>query len=225
VQINTTFTAFNQGDMEALVKLSRELDCPIRTTAYTFPPVRNGHEICSGCLSPEEQGRLNAAFEVLSSTPAGRAAKRKLLQSVADAAEADQPTPAGKGNAEPHRMGCMAGRGSFWMTWDGCMLPCGMLGDHGAARGNFGEQWAEVRRLTEDVCLPMTCKGCAYKRLCPSCAAVCYAKNGSTEAIVPEMCRYVKTYVETYLQRVAAEPTISDQTADQGEMNDPFLCH
>ncbi len=224
VQINTTFTAFNKGDMEALVDLAQELDCPIRTTAYTFPPVRNGHEVCTGCLTPEEQGELNAAFEVLSSTPVGRQAKRTLLQGVADAAEAARASDAAS-DSEPHSMGCMAGRGSFWMTWDGCMLPCGMLGDHRAARGSFGEQWDEIRRLTQDVRLPAVCKGCAYKRLCPSCAAVCYAKNDSTETVVPEMCRYVKTYVDTYLQRVSAEPTIPDQRADQGDMNHPFLCH
>lgn len=241
VQINTTFTAFNKGDMEALIALGRELDCPIRTTAYTFPPVRNGHELCSGCLSPEEQGRLNAAFEDLSSTPSGRESKRKLLQDVADAAQATEtaepvpinqtaettePTqtaqaPDSAAATEPHRMGCMAGRGSFWMTWDGCMLPCGMMGDHRAARGGFREQWDEVRRMTEDVCLPMACKTCAYKRLCPSCAAVCYAKNRDTEAVVPEMCRYVKTYVDTFLQRVSADPTVSH---DPGDVNDPFVC-
>ncbi len=223
VQINTTFTAFNAGDMEALVALGRELDCPIRTTAYTFPPVRNGHELCSGCLSPEEQGRLNAVFEELSSTLAGRESKRKLLQRAADAAQNAEAFVC-TADSEPYPMSCMAGRGSFWMTWDGCMLPCGMMGDHRAARGSFGEQWAEVRRMTEDVRLPAVCKSCAYRKLCPSCAAVCYARNGSTEAMVPEMCRYVKTYVQTYLQRVSPDSTAADQGAFQGDMNDPFVC-
>ena len=200
------------------------MDCPIRTTAYTFPPVRNGHELCSGCLSPEEQGRLNAVFEELSSAPAAREAKRKLLQRVADAALAEPTDPHGTADAEPYPMSCMAGRGSFWMTWDGCMLPCGMMGEHRALRGRFAEQWDTVRRMTEDVRLPTACKYCAYRKLCPSCAAVCYAKNGRTDAMVPEMCRYVKTYVETYLERVSADPSVTDEMADQGGRSDPFLC-
>ena len=65
VTINTTFTTYNEKDIEELVLFAKNENIPIRTAAYVFPKVRNGNEKQTVTLSIEEHARLNARFEYL----------------------------------------------------------------------------------------------------------------------------------------------------------------
>ncbi len=228
VNINTTFTTCNEGDMEALVRWAQERKLPIRTAGFTFPPARNGHAPCDVCLTPEEQGRLNARFEFLTATDEHRAERRayfvRCRELESQAASDASPLP-----AEGRAPGCMAGRGAFWMAWNGDMYPCGMLSAYVAQGQDFAAMWAEVVNMTSTIRLPAACRDCVYRKLCPSCAAVTYTVNGDTTACVDAMCRYIKTFADTFVRLVdeAGETHLSTlPTADGGEQEpyDPFTC-
>ena len=228
VIINTTFTACNAKDMEALVAFAQEVGAPIRTAAYTFPSVRNGHEDCGICLSSEEQGRLNARFEYLTSTPQQRATKAAFLRKAMEAEEARVK------DILPERgspLGCMAGRGQFWMAWNGEMYPCGMLSDHAVSldreHPDFAAMWETTHKRTETVFMPPACTKCALRRVCPSCAAVTHSNHGDTEKLVEDMCTYTKTYITTFLGLMEAEGNTvaaDTDTAVRGDDMEPFVC-
>ena len=220
VSINTTFTKCNQGDMEALVAYASEQKLPIRTASYTFPPVRNGHETCDVYLSPEEQGNLNARFEYLSCNAEQRASKAAYYRQVTEQAATEEPR-ALPARGDPSL--CMAGRGLFWLAWNGEMYPCGMLSDFAAPAGDFQEQWRQVRDMTETIYLPAACKDCAYKKVCPSCAAVTHSAMGDPSILEEGVCRYIKTFVRTFLELAEnSDPTTPSGTND-GD-TDPFVC-
>ena len=225
VIINTTFTARNAKDMEALVAFAKEVGVPIRTAAYTVPPVRNGHEDCGICLSSEEQGRLNARFEYLTSTPQQRATKAAFLRKAMEAEEARVkdilPT-----RGDP--LGCMAGRGQFWMAWNGEMYPCGMLSDYAVKPSeggmDFADMWRQTHTRTEAIYLPAACAECALRRVCPSCAAVTHSNHGDTAKPVEGMCTYTKTYVNTFLELMDTMGDGGEVTVAEGGDVDPFVC-
>lgn len=225
VVINTTFTACNAKDMEALAAFAKEVGVPIRTAAYTFPSVRNGHEDCGICLSSEEQGRLNARFEYLTSTPQQRATKAAFLRKAMEAEEARirEPLPT---RGDP--LGCMAGRGQFWMAWNGEMYPCGMLSDYAVkpAEGgmDFADMWRQIHTRTEAIYLPAACAECALRRVCPSCAAVTHSNHGDTEKLVEGMCVYTKTYIRTFLELADTADEDGEATAVERGDVDPFVC-
>lgn len=225
VVINTTFTARNAKDMEALVAFAKEVGAPIRTAAYTFPPVRNQHEDSRISLTAEEQGRLNARFEYLTSTPQQRATKAAFLRKAMEAEEARVkdilPT-----RGDP--LGCMAGRGQFWMAWNGEMYPCGMLSDYAVKPSeggmDFADMWRQTHTRTETIYLPAACVECALRRVCPSCAAVTHSNHGDTAKPVEGMCTYTKTYVNTFLELMDTVGDGGEVTATERGDVDPFVC-
>ncbi len=224
VIINTTFTTVNSKDMEALVRFAKEVDAPIRTAAYTFPPVRNGHEDSRICLTSEEQGRLNARFEFLTSTAEQRASKAGYLRQCLEAEQArSKDTLPERGRATA----CLAGRGLFWMAWNGEMYPCGMLSDYAVKPSrpgmDFASMWLETHTRTETIYLPPACSECALRRVCPSCAAVTRSNHGDTAMLVEGMCAYTKTYLQTFLELMEQDGGTAPDGVN-GEDMDPFVC-
>ena len=55
---------------------------------------------------------------------------------------------------------CRAGKSNFWVTWDGKMLPCGMLPDEGVdlARTGFAEAWKHITEKVSCIRLPGSAK-------------------------------------------------------------------
>jgi radical SAM protein with 4Fe4S-binding SPASM domain len=225
VIINTTFTTCNAADMEALVAFAHEVGAPIRTAAYTFPPVRNQHEDSRIALNAEEQGVQNARFEYLTSTAQQRRTKENYLRKVLEAEEARVKEPL------PERgipSGCMAGRGQFWMAWNGEMYPCGMLSDYAVKPSeggmDFADMWRQIRTRTETIYLPAACMDCALRKVCPSCAAVTQSNHGDTAKLVEGMCTYTKTYINTFLELMDTVGDGGEVTIAEGGDVDPFVC-
>ena len=228
VIINTTFTTRNLDDMEALIAFAQEVGAPIRTAAYTFPPVRNQHEDSRIALNAEEQGVLNARFEYLTSTAQQRSSKENYLRKALEAEEMRIKGPLPEcGNPS----GCLAGRGLFWIAWNGEMYPCGMLSDYAVPMNresvNFAAMWETTHKRTRTIYLPAACTECALRRVCPSCAAVTHSNHGDSSRLVEDMCTYTKTYISTFLELMKtpeeASPAETDTAARWDDM-EPFVC-
>ena len=228
VIINTTFTTCNRQDMEALVAFAREIHTPIRTAAYTFPPVRNGHENGQVCLTAQEQGRLNARFDYLSSSASQRASKAAYLRGCLEKEESRPRIPLPE---KGRPSSCLAGRGLFWLAWNGEMYPCGMLSDFAVQSRrdflDFDEMWKKTCEQTRAVFLPAACTECALRRVCPSCAAVTHNQHGNAAELMEDMCLYTKTYVHSFLELAnAADGSVTDGEPSLNEAQgvEPFTC-
>lgn len=189
VCINTTFTRNNATDMEDIVAFAKKNNIPIRMTSYLFPPVRCGRKENSTCvLTPEEHGKLGAAFDSITMDSNRRQRRAEILANIsADAVAQPQESRAAK---------CMAGRSAFWITWDGHMLPCGMLPHLGTSlrKANFTQIWTDFEQTIKAQMLPEKCSSCAKKILCPVCIAVTQSQN-----VVPDaLCRYCDSYMAEF---------------------------
>ena len=195
VVINASFTRANAADMDAIYAFAREMGLMLRPTVYMFPPVRSAHErtVDDVRLSPEEAGEVMVRVEECGHTPEGL---EQLRQRVRAGLPCETEEECARTTDE--RMGCMAGRCSFWMTWDGRMTPCGMMNEptaHPFADG-FSAAWQAIVRGVEPIRLPPACGTCRYRPFCRVCGAVALAEGVGDSTRRPEyMCRMMETYV------------------------------
>ena len=123
VSLNLSITPYNCNDLEQIYADAVEMDVNVRASSYMYPPVRiNGENFgCGNRLSASEAARYAVQWDALRFTPEEFALRaRNMQQKVADQCDGC-PVEAGEG------VRCRAGSTSFWMTWDGRMLPCGMM--------------------------------------------------------------------------------------------------
>ena len=189
VCINTTYTHHNAADMERIVSFAKENSVPIRMTSYLFPPLRCGRKSNTGCfLLPEEYGRLGAAFDLITMDSERKRRRAEILARIQSLSD----IPCGEGKAAS----CMAGRSALWVTWNGQLLPCGMLPDLGTSlrEKDFAQIWAGLDHVMDSVKLPAKCVGCHKKILCPVCVAV----TRNTDKVPDALCRYCDSYIAAF---------------------------
>lgn len=188
VCINTTYTRHNASDMEHIVSFAKENGIPIRMTSYLFPPLRCGRETDVSCfLSSDEYGRLGAAFDSITMDSAQKKRRADILARVREHPSVLHP--------EGKAASCMAGRGAFWITWDGQLMPCGMLPQLGRSlkSESFTNIWADLAHVMNAQALPIKCSGCPKRVLCPVCIAV----TQSSDEPPKTLCRYCDSYMES----------------------------
>lgn len=90
---------------------------------------------------------------------------------------------------------CRAGRAAFWVTWDGYMLPCGMMGapETDLREYDFANAWKLMIQKADAVNLSGICNNCQNSSICHSCAAMAMAETGRFDGIPVYMCEMVKT--------------------------------
>lgn len=200
VCLNTTFTRYNLRDMDAMIDFAKEEKLPVRMAAYLFPPVRKECSDYSDTiyLSAEEQGRAGAYFDSRTLDPEKQKKRQRYIrESIAKneavALEAEEFVC--------EASSCMAGRGAFWVSWDGCMFPCGMLPGYSVNLHdmNFKHAWQTTVENSKGILLPAECTNCKYKKVCPSCAAVSWSVNQATDQVPKDLCRRTEAYVKAFL--------------------------
>ena len=77
------------------------------------------------------------------------------------------------------------------MTWDGRMLPCGMMTTPVAypLEVGFDTAWEQIRAETAKIRTPVKCTSCGYKDICGVCAAVTFTETGSFNCVPDYVCR------------------------------------
>lgn len=188
IRLNVSVTPDNCHDIEKIYQIAKELGIHAKSTTYMFPSIRLGDNIpgISKCrFEPEEAAEymLKCQEQYMTLEQLKAAAHSPLLEC--------------RECADDERSGirCRAGRSTFWMTWDGKMMPCGMMNDSGQSvlELGFKKCWELVRLKTEQIRLPLACAGCEYRDICNVCAASCYAETGGFENKPEYICQFVKS--------------------------------
>lgn len=199
VKLNYTVTPYNCKDAEAIFAFGREVDAPVQHATYLFPPVR----ACEGCcgevsrLSPREAAEYDLICTREKLGDEGFAHRRAtMLQGtegvfLADEDDTRDPT---------ERIFCRAGTSSYWITYDGRLLPCGMLQEPSVPLTDrpFADAWRAVQKATEQIFLPAQCTDCALRPYCEVCAAVCYGENGEFSRVPHYLCEKTKEMIALY---------------------------
>ena len=100
---------------------------------------------------------------------------------------------------------CGGGRSTFTVNWEGTLLACNGLDRIRAypLKDGFREAWTRVNLEARSYPRIPECEGCAYEKVCVSCAAIMrqYAEPGKQPA---ELCETVRYYVSRGVMQVPA---------------------
>ncbi len=193
VRLNLSITPYNRQDLERIYRISRELDVHVKGTAYMYPPIRLGSDYGTGDrLSAAEAVQATVAWDRLRFSPEEFARRAEALHQF----KAHEPLECAVEDGEGVR--CRAGRASFWMTWEGKMLSCGMIPAPAAYPLEIGFQrsWEHILQETRGIRTPGKCAGCPKREVCAVCAAVCYTETGSFDRVPQYVCDMTQGIVE-----------------------------
>ena len=201
VKINCSLTPYNADDLEKIIDFSRREELVVQATAYMFPPVRRDAAKVgqNDRFTPEEAAYYAAKIEKLLGG-SEQFLKRAATLDFGSIPSDDDMCP----DAEGDGILCRAGKSNFWVTWDGKMLPCGMLPDEGVdlSTTGFAEAWKQITENVSAIRLPAKCRSCSLKERCRVCAAMAVTETGHYDQVPEYRCRMAQEYQNAFLKIV-----------------------
>lgn len=190
VKLNCSLTPYNARELPGIVEYARQRELYVQVAAYMFPPVRKNPEQFGSNqrFTPEEAAYYMAYADYLIR------GRERFLEA---GGKLPPPPPEEECAGVGDGILCRAGRCSFWITWQGDMMPCGMFPTEPGAnvfRQPFGEVWETVKKQAAAVRLPATCGQCEARNTCRACAAMVYTESGNFTAIPRYRCDMTKAY-------------------------------
>lgn len=183
--LNATMTPDNEQKWLEIEQFAQKWGSQLRMTTYCFPPVRRS--ACTSCKQFERLSPEAAAQLMIRDLHFREGAETVKYHAKHLSAPPHSECELGIGET----IQCMAGRGQFWVAWNGAMTPCGMLPEpesfpviHG-----FDAAWAELHQKTLAIRLCPDCVDCEIRSTCLNCAAVIYSETNSFTGQPEYMCR------------------------------------
>ena len=214
VKINCSLTPLNICDLEDIIKWAKEHELIVQATSYMFPPVRKDPDRYGDNerFTPEEASYYSAKIEQYLNGDDNflKRYEDSLLSGLSGEVEEDCMDTGKEGAdtsscevCEGDHMWCRAGKCSYWITWDGRCLPCGMFEE--AAVGNvfgmdFDTCWEIARKQAFAIRLPVKCAVCDMKMLCKTCAAMVYSETGGFSEAPSYRCAMARSYKDACKQ-------------------------
>lgn len=194
VSLNLSITPFNRHDLPKIYADAVELDVNVRASSYMYPPIRV-HDNQYGCgnrLSAEESAACSVLWNQLRLSEEEFAARADRMENLIFQNTDGCPVEDEEG------IQCRAGVTSFWIAWNGTMMPCGMMTTPVAhpLEVGFNAAWEQIRNQAAQIRTPGKCIGCNYRELCGACAAVRYTETGRFDAVPEYMCRRAEEIVK-----------------------------
>ena len=198
VNINSSFTRYNLQDMEGIAEFGKSHGLRVNAATYMFPPVRSSREgevNTQVRFTPEEAGAARAKADLLLLPP--QELERRLY-CVHHGCVEDVATDEDCERVPDEKMGCMAGKASFWVTWDGRMTPCGMMNAPVVRpfETGFEVAWETILTETDKLLLPAECGDCKMRASCMICGALSTAEEGCSHKKPEYLCRQTRSYLD-----------------------------
>lgn len=215
VKLNCSVTPYNAEDLEQIFAFAEKEELVIQATAYMFPPLRrdltkigwNDRFTAEDAAYQEawirayQSGKEAYLKHMESEEPAGLTGEMEADCMSLDSEEAQREETAEEAAGE--RIRCRAGKCSFWVAWDGRLLPCGMLPGENAVNvfeSGFDTAWEHAKAEAAVIRLPARCSTCSLKDQCRACAAMVYTESGNYREVPQYRCRMAHAYKEACRQ-------------------------
>ena len=197
VKINCSVTPYNVDDLEGIYAFAREEGLLVQATSYMFPPLRRDTSMVgqNDRFSPQEAAYQSACILALDLGEDEFLRRVSRDESLAFPQEIEEDCPEIDGEGDGIR--CRAGKCSFWITWDGRMLPCGMFPEGNAQNVfqiGFEKAWEQVHEEALAIRLPAKCSGCTLRDQCKACAAMVMTESGNFHTVPEYRCKMAKAH-------------------------------
>lgn len=201
LKLNGSLTPQNAEDLEAMQAYANELGLQFNAGAYMFPPLRRDENMVgqNERFIPEEAAYYHLRIYRLKN---GEEKYKRFLENIVEGLV--EPPGVDEQCIDPldGKIRCRAGKASFWITWDGWMIPCGMMPEPKVElQGkHFSEAWKETTEVSEKLQLSGICTKCVNQNVCHACVAMALAETGTVSGIPQYMCQMARE-----IRRLAAE--------------------
>ena len=191
VKLNCSLTPHNVEDLPLIVDYAKQRDLVLQVATYMFPPIRKDHAMVgkNARFTPEDAAYYMAYADYLT-LGAERFCAQEIPTPSLDAPE-DSCGRVGDG------IQCRAGKCSFWITWQGDMMPCGMFpaaNSPNVFSASFLSAWEQVKANAASIRLPAKCADCSAKSICHACAAMVVTESGCFHKIPQYRCDMIHAY-------------------------------
>lgn len=195
IRINCSLTPHNAADAEAIYAFARQEGLLVQGSAYMFPPLRRDETMVgiNARFTPEEAAYESARIIMLQNGP-DRFIHLVDTQIPPVPGEMDDCPDIG---AEGDQIRCRAGKCSFWITWKGDFMACGMMPVEGSPNVfeiGFSEAWKKTVASTAAIRLPARCASCAARDNCKACAAIVFTESGNYTDVPRYRCDMTSAY-------------------------------
>lgn len=215
VKLNFTLTPQNRFELEAVTKISNELQIPVSIPTYIFPPARKdnvGEKIDVNRLTPEQ-----AAAEQVHILHNEFGCFEDYENNITDILERIDSCRNRKSVVKepPGGFLCSAGASSFWINWKGEMTACGMMTQplSDLKKKDFHSAWKYIEEESSKIITSSKCFYCEYRSICQNCAASSLAETGACNNEVSYHCRMCMEY-EKLLREHLKQHEEKEKTAD-----------
>ena len=194
VKLNCSLTPDNAQDLPAMVQYAKEQNLILQVATYMFPPVRKDEKMTGQNFrfSPEDAAYYEAYTQYLQRGEKALDAECPII-----------PDPDDHCANPGDGVRCRAGRCSFWVTWQGTLLACGMfpVADRdNVFEADFVSAWENLKASIAAIRLPAPCSGCEAKDSCHACAAMVYGESGCFDAVPRYRCQMMQAYPQQRLR-------------------------
>lgn len=195
VKLNCSVTPHNVDDLESMIAFAKKEGLIIQAASYMFPPLRRDAKMVgrNDRFSPEEAAYQSARIACLNNGE--EQFLRYIQENPTPLLSMDSSEDCPELPTEGDGIRCRAGKCSFWVTWDGRLLPCGMFPGENAQNvfaEDFLQAWEKVREETGRIRLPAKCSICEIKDQCRACAAMVLTETGGFDEAPEYKCRMSK---------------------------------
>ena len=209
-RLSYSLTKENAPDLDAFMDLSKRLELHCGIDPYMMPATRERTRPYdfSARLSPEDAARY--AHEIHRrgyEDPEGfRQYCREKLSLLDAATRFAQEHPEAK-QAQPS--GCLGGRCSFSLNWQGELRPCVILTSPAVNvfEEGFAAGWQHVVQGMETLLLHEDCSVCPRRSLCDICPAAALYETGAHNGKPEYLCRYTKELVRLMREEMSRDDT------------------
>ena len=193
VKLNCSLTPENASDLEGIVSFAKQEGLILQATGYMFPPVRRDGSMIGANhrFLPEEAAYFGAKIAQLMN------GNEAFLENMKRGLP---PIPGETGDCVEHEgegIRCRAGKCSFWVTWEGKFLPCGMLpsqGELNVFESGFSAAWQKAAEIADQIRLSAKCRDCSLRDECRACAAMALTESGCYNQVPEYRCRMTRSY-------------------------------
>ena len=206
VKINCSITPYNAPDLAAIIDWAKAHNLHIQPTSYMFPPLRKDPTKIgiNDRFSSKEAAYYAVKVDQLIDGDDAFLKKYEMgafeglqVDSEEDCMEVVEESMGQCDNEEGTKLLCRAGSCSYWVTWDGRFLPCGMFpGEHACNvfETDFETAWNQAVMEASAIRMPAKCKNCSISKACKVCAAMAYTETGAFDKVPVYRCQMAHEY-------------------------------
>lgn len=191
VKLNCSLTPYNVKDLEKMIEFAKERNLIIEVATYMFPAIRRSKNNIgkNNRFTAKEMAHYSLkTYKLQYGNDAFIKYVKDVLEGIVPCINEECLEVTAEGNVR-----CRAGKAMFWATWDGRILPCGMMVTPEVSLNGrtFHEAWKKIVKKTSEIKLSGTCSNCKNQNICHVCAAMTYAETGDFKKTPKYLCQLV----------------------------------